>query len=158
MSSEINLQDWQQNFIATNLIAIGYNSWLGYLNGDRGVVVCSTNSPHLSISGETFPSHFVPRCNLAPFLNAWLAAPDTVLMQRHFMNGHILQAVDSYNPKTDVVLLLEHGYQAAFCYLQNLPITPPECFQIVCQRRADFQFNTLSSHSEGVTNQQPNIF
>lgn len=32
MTSEINLQDWQQNFISTNLIAIGYNSWLGYLN------------------------------------------------------------------------------------------------------------------------------
>lgn len=144
MSSEINLQDWQQNFIATNLIAIGYNAWFGYLKGDRGVVVCSMNSPHLGISGETFPSHFVPRHNLAPFLNAWLAAPDTVLMQRHFMNGHILQAVDTYNPETDVVLLLEYGNQVAFCYLTNLPITPPRSFQIVSQRRDDFHMSSTS--------------
>lgn len=148
MTSEINPQDWQQNFIATNLIAIGYNAWLGYLNGDRGAVICSTNYPHLSISGETFPSHFVPRRNIAPFLNAWLAATDTVIMQRHFMNGHILQAVDSYNPETDAVLLLEYGNQVAFCYLTNLPITPPQSFQIVCQRWADFSPNLTPSNQE----------
>ena len=139
MTSEINPQDWQKDFISTNLITIGYNAWLGYLNGNRGAVICRTNSPHLGVSGETFTSHFVPRKNLAAFLNAWLAAPDTVLIQRHFMNGHILQAVDSYNPETDVVFLLESGNQVAFCYLTNLPITPLQCFQIICKRWADFQ-------------------
>ena len=43
--------------------------------------------------------HFVPRKNLAAFVNFWLAEPDTVLLQRHLMNIHILQAVDSYNPE-----------------------------------------------------------
>lgn len=50
----------------------------------------------------------VSRQNLAPFLNAWLSAPDTILLQRHFMNGHILQAVDSYNPEKDAVFLIEY--------------------------------------------------
>ncbi|MBH8577574.1 hypothetical protein I8752_32335 [Nostocaceae cyanobacterium CENA369] len=27
MTTEINTQDWQQYFIATNLLAIGYNAW-----------------------------------------------------------------------------------------------------------------------------------
>ncbi|MDF5708323.1 MAG: hypothetical protein PUP90_11725 [Nostoc sp. S4] len=139
MTTEINTQDWQQDFIATNLLAIGYNAWVGYLGGERGVVICSTNSPHLSMTGETFRAHFIPRKNLAAFLNAWLAAPDTVLLQRHFMNAHILEAVDKYNPHIDVVFLLEYGNQAGFFYLTNLPITPPQCYQAICKEWAEFQ-------------------
>ena len=138
MTPDINSQDWQQNFISTNLIAIGYNAWRGYLNEKRGVVICSTNSPDLGVCGETFKAHFVPRQNLAPFLNSWLSAPDTILLQRHFMNGHILEAVDSYNPEKDVVFLLEYENQVAFCYLTNLPITPPQCFQTVCKKLVEF--------------------
>ncbi len=40
--------DWQQEFIATNLLAIGYNAWSGYLSGERGALICSTNSPAVS--------------------------------------------------------------------------------------------------------------
>ncbi len=139
MTPEINTQDWQQAFIATNILAIGYNAWIGYLGGERGVVICSTNSPHLSMAGETFKAHFIPRKNLAAFLNAWLAAPDTVLLQRHFMNAHILEAVDKYNPQKDVVFLLE------YCHKAKLPITPPQCYQTVCKEWAEFQpHHTLS--------------
>ncbi|MEH2422143.1 MAG: hypothetical protein V7K48_14870 [Nostoc sp.] len=139
MTPEKNTQDWQQAFIATNILAIGYNAWVGYLEGERGVVICSTNSPHLGIVGETFKAHFISRKNLAGFLNAWLIAPDTILLQRHFMNAHILEAVDNYNPQTDVVFLLEYGHQAGFFYLTKLPITPPQCYQSVCKEWAEFQ-------------------
>ncbi|QMS86585.1 hypothetical protein HUN01_03010 [Nostoc edaphicum CCNP1411] len=139
MTTEINTQDWQQAFIATNILAIAYNAWIGYLGGERGVVICSTNSPHLSMAGETFKAHFIPRKNLAAFLNAWLTAPDTVLLQRHFMNAHILEAVDKYNPQKDIVFLLEYGNQAGFFYLTNLPITPPQCYHTVRKEWAKFQ-------------------
>jgi hypothetical protein len=139
MTNEINAQNWQQTFISTNLLAIGYNAWIGYLNGERGAVICSTNAPELGIYGETFKAHFVPRSRLAAFLNAWLAFPDTVLLQRHFMNAHILQAVDKYNPQTDVVFLLEYGNQAAFFHLTHLPITPPQCYEIICKEWTEFQ-------------------
>ncbi|MHC5848737.1 hypothetical protein [Nostoc sp.] len=145
MTPEINIQDWQQAFITTNILAIGYNAWIGYLGGERGVVICSTNSQHLSMAGETFKAYFIPRKNLAAFLNAWLAAPDTILLQRHFMNAHILEAVDKYNPQKDVVFLLESGHQAGFFYLTNLPITPPQCYQTVCKEWTEFQpHHTLS--------------
>lgn len=139
MTDEIDIQNWQQAFISTNLLAIGYNAWVGYLSGERCAVICSTNTPQLGVCGETFKAHFVPRSRLAAFLNAWLASPDTVLLQRHFMNAYILQAVDKYNPQTDVVFLLEGGNQATFFYLTNLPITPPKCYQILCKEWAEFQ-------------------
>lgn len=144
MPFETTAQDWQQNFIATNLLVIGYNAWVGYLGGERGVVICSLNSPLVGVAGETFKAHFVPRRRLAAFLNAWLAAPDTVILQRHHMNGHILQAVDTCNPLTDVILLLESGQQVTFSYLRNLPIAPPQCYEHICKEWAEFQpQNTL---------------
>lgn len=132
-------QDWQQDFISINLLAIGYNAWMGYLGGERGVVVCGLNSPLIGVAGETFKAHFVPRRRLAAFLNAWLAAPDTVILQHHQMSGHILHAVDTCNPLTDVILLLESGQQVTFFYLRNLPITPPQCYEQICKEWAEFQ-------------------
>ncbi len=131
--------DWQQDLIATNLLALGYNAWTGYLNGERGAVVCSTNTPTMGIAGEGFKAYFVPRSRLAAFLNAWLAAPDTVILRHHFMNAHILEAVDTYNPDTEIVFLLESFHQITFFYLKSLPITPPQCYEQVCKSWEEFQ-------------------
>lgn len=139
MSEAPDALNWQQDFIATNLLAIGYNAWMGYLGSDRGAIICSTNSPAVGIAGESFKSYFVPRSRLAAFLNAWLAAPDTVILHHHFMNAHILEAVDTYNPTTGVVLLLESFNQVTFFYLKNLPITPPQCYEQVCKEWEEFQ-------------------
>jgi len=130
--------NWQHDFITTNLMAIGYNAWAGYLTGNRGAVICSTNNPQIGIAGETFKSHFVARPRLAAFLNAWLAAPDTVILRHHFMNAHILEAVDSYNPETEVVFLLESGSHVTFFYLKYLPITPPVCYEHICKEWEEF--------------------
>jgi hypothetical protein len=139
MSKAPELMDWQQEFIATNLLAIGYNAWAGYLGGERGALICSTNSPTVGITGESFHSYFVRRSRLAAFLNAWLAAPDTVILRHHFMNAQILEAVDSYNPMTELVFLMESFDQATFFYLKNLPISPPQCYEQVCKTWEEFQ-------------------
>ncbi len=131
--------DWQQDLIATNLLALGYNAWAEYLDGGRGAVICSTNTPIVDIAGEGFKAYFVPRSRLAAFLNAWLAAPDTVILRHHFMNAHILEAVDTYNPDTDIVFLLESFDQMTFFYLKSLPITPPQCYEQVCKSWEEFQ-------------------
>jgi tRNA A37 threonylcarbamoyltransferase TsaD len=80
---------------------------------------------------------------MAPFLNAWLAAPDTVILNHHHINGHILQAVDCYNPETDVILLLESGGRASFLYLRNLPIPPHQSYEVV--RRGWDEFKPTES-------------
>lgn len=130
--------NWEQEFIATNFMAIAYNAWAGYLSGSRGVVVCSTHNPHLGITGETFSAAFVPRFRLAPFLNAWLSIPDTRIVRHHFMNAHILEAVDTYCPETEVIFLLESGNQVTFFYLKHLPLTPPECYDRISRMRDEF--------------------
>lgn len=133
--------NWQESFVATNLSPLGYNAWSGFLAGERGAVVCSLNSPQLGITGESFPAHYIPRSRLAPFLNAWLATPDTVILTHHHITSHILNAVDGYNPETDVILLLESGAQASFLYLRNLPIKPPRGYEIVCKGWEEFHLS-----------------
>jgi hypothetical protein len=130
---------WQESFVATNLLVLAYNAWCGFLAGERGTVVCSLQSPHLGLTGERFEAHYVPRSRLAPFLNAWLALPDTVIQNHHHITSHILQAVDGYNPETDVILLLESGNQASFLYLRHLPIPPPQGYEIICKSWEEFQ-------------------
>ena len=153
-----NSSDWQQDFIATNLLAIGYNAWNGYLKIGRGVIVCSTNSPLLDRLGETFKTHFVPRPRLAAFLNAWLATPDTVILQGHHLNGHILDAVDNYNPEQDVILLLESGTRVSFFYLKHLPITPLESYQSINQVWSEFQPSANYQHQTKPDKHLINLF
>ncbi len=148
MSEAPEAMDWQQGFIATNLLAIGYNAWMGYLGSDRGALVCSTNSSAVGIAGESFKPYFVPRSRLAAFLNAWLAAPDTVILRHHFMNAHILEAVDTYNPTTGVVFLLESFNQVTFFYLKDLPITPLQCYEQVCKEWEEFQLQPAQVNVE----------
>ena len=139
MSQTKDRSNWHQDLIATNLLVIGYNAWAGHLRQKRGAIVCSTNSPTLGVGGESFKTHFVGQSNLAPFLNAWLTAPNTAILPHRFMIAHILEVVDNYDPTTEVVLLLESFDQATFFYLKNLPITPPQCYEQVRKTWDEFQ-------------------
>ena len=136
--------DWQQNFVATNLLTLGYNAWCGFLARARGAVVCRLNSPQLGITGESFQAYYVPRSRLAPFLNAWLAVPDTVILNHHHVTNHILQAADGYKPETDIILLLESGDRTSFLYLQNLPLPPPQSYAAILKGWDDFKPAGLS--------------
>ena len=139
MSQTNDISIWHQDFIASNLLVIGYNAWAGHLRQKRGAIVCSLNSAMVGVTGESFKTHFVGRSRLAPFLNTWLAAPDTAILPHNFMIAHILEVVDNYDPTTEVVLLLESFDQATFFYLKNLPITPPQCYDQVRKTWDEFQ-------------------
>ena len=139
MREATDRSNWAQEFVASNLLVIGYNAWAGHLSQKRGAIVCSTNSPIVGISGESFKTHFVGRSRLMPFLKAWLEAPDRAVLPHCHMINHILEVVDNYSPTTEVVLLLESFDQATFFYLKNLPITPPQCYEQVCKTWDDFQ-------------------
>jgi len=153
MSETNDGSDWHQDFIASNLLVIGYNAWAGHLSQERGAIVCSLNSPMVGVAGESFKTHFIGRSRLAPFLNAWLAAPDTAILSHHFMIAHILEVVENYQPRTEVVLLLESFDGASFFYLKNLPITPPQCYEQVCKTWDDFQPGVSAGQNEQANSQ-----
>lgn len=106
-------------------------------------------SSTVGIGGESFKTHFVGHSRLVPFLNAWLAPPDTAILPHRFMINHIVEAVDNYNPTTEVVLLLKSFDRATFFNLKNLPLTPSQCYEQVCNTWDEFQpgVNTWQNES-----------
>ena len=38
MSGINDISKWQQDFIASNLLVLGYNAWVGHLSCERGAV------------------------------------------------------------------------------------------------------------------------
>ena len=153
MSQTNDRSNWHQDFIASNLLVIGYNAWAGHLRQKRGAIVCSLNSPMVGVAGESFKTHFIGRSRLVPFLNAWLEAPDTAILPHHFMITHILEVVDNYDPTTEVVLLLESFDQVTFFYLKNLPITPPQCYDQVRKTWEEFQPGVSAGQDEQANSQ-----
>ncbi|MFN3679629.1 hypothetical protein [Thermosynechococcus sp.] len=151
----MELTEWQDQWIAANLLSLGYNAWVGYLSAGAGVVVCTTNTPQVGVTGETFSAHYVPRQRLAPFLNAWLAVPDTVILHHHFMSAHILEAADSYDPQRECLLLLESGQQVTFFYLKNLPVPPPAAYQYLCRYWEEVKPQRKVSSEESVGGDRP---
>ena len=139
MSEVTDRSDWHQDFLASNLLVLGYNAWAGHLSQKRGAIVCSLNSPMVGVAGESFKTHFIGRSHLVPFLNAWLKAPERAILPHHFMIAHILEVVDNYSPTREIVFLLESFDEATFFYLKNLPITPPQCYEQVRKTWDEFQ-------------------
>ncbi len=62
-----------------------------------------------------------------------------MILRHHFMNAHILEALDCKNPTTELVFLMESFNQVTFFSLKNLPITPPQCYEQLCKTWEEFQ-------------------
>ncbi|ESA33245.1 hypothetical protein N836_22175 [Leptolyngbya sp. Heron Island J] len=74
--------------------------------------------------------------------------PDTAILPHHFMIAHILEAVDNYDPTTEVIFLLESFEKVTFFYLKNLPITPPQCYGQVRKTWDEFKPGVSALQSE----------
>jgi hypothetical protein len=120
--------DWVHAFVQANLLVVGYNAWSGYRTGERGAVVCSTNTAN----EMGYCTYYVPRSRLPRFLRAWLGSDQAGAYQA------ILQATEAYNPDSDAILLLEVGERLWYYYLSKLAIPPPDCYAQLDCRRAEF--------------------
>ncbi|MBF2014168.1 MAG: hypothetical protein IGS23_02925 [Rivularia sp. T60_A2020_040] len=133
MSKELNF---------TNFLLIGYTAWKGFSKMGRGAVFCQIKKvdlprfPFLSVRGkshcvdEVVGTHFLPKKELLAYLHEWMIAKETITS--------ILQAVDSYNPQQDMIILAKDGSQIEVDILQNSVMTPIECYQQIRQRWDEF--------------------
>ncbi|MCX7593526.1 MAG: hypothetical protein N2235_07160 [Fischerella sp.] len=127
----------------TNFLLISYTAWKGFLKSGRGAVVCNTNDAvdlfritYTTITGkkilpdETLNIHFVTKVRLTDCLSEW------ILHQKKITQ--ILTAVDTYNPQKEIILFIKFNSSVEVNILQNLVISPPECYQYVCRRQEEF--------------------
>ncbi len=143
----------------TNFLLIGYTAWKGFIESGRGCVVCYLYEVGLSPSASAkknsflFPLmmgrskgiqneeslspgdiqgiHFVTKPILKAYLNEWILEKEST--------KYILEQVDTYNPETDVLMLIKIGSQIEVNVLPNVAISPSECYKQVCDKWDNFR-------------------
>ncbi|NET54817.1 MAG: hypothetical protein F6K47_00995 [Symploca sp. SIO2E6] len=129
---------WQNLFIQQNLFSLGYTAWNGYLNTGKGIVVCNvvdtiSSKINWEVDRVTFHQEFIPQGQVEAYLQALELQLEAVTA--------LLKAITTYDPNQAIVLLIigNDVVDINFFYLQNMPITPPQCYQQVCKTWEEFQ-------------------
>jgi hypothetical protein len=126
------------DLFAQNFLWMGYYAWQGYLNGDRGAIVISSDVDWLDDSdyvwtGSAAPKlnfRYIPQPQLAWYLQEWLVPANSI--------DSILAAVANYQPETELVFALQSGTTVDIGWCQRLKTSPPDCYQQVCRRWSEF--------------------
>lgn len=131
-----NFGYWQNSFIHTNLLVMGYTAWKGFQSFGRGVVLCEvdtqvTHSTITSLDTVPFFLQFLPGDLIRYYLQSQSICSSMI--------SSILPAAATYNPHEDILLVLKAHSQIEVNFLHKLKITPPECYEQVCNRWEEFQ-------------------
>jgi hypothetical protein len=142
ISSKRRLIKLSRELNFTNFLLIGYTAWKGFSQLGRGAVFChikkvdlpripfSTVRAKYHCADEIVSTHFLMQTDLKAYLHEWMVVSETI--------DHILEAVDTYKPKQDMILLVKDGSQIEVNILQNPLMTPLECYQQVRQQWHEF--------------------
>ena len=127
---------WQNQFILHNILTIGYTAWNGYVNLGKGMVVCDvvdTIPPSInwSVDTVTFNLAFVPQGQVTSYLQTLELEKDAVTA--------LHKAIATYDPTQAIVILIVGNDTVDINLLQNLRISPAECYRQVQQRWVEFQ-------------------
>jgi hypothetical protein len=127
---------WQNLFIHQNIFSIGYTAWNGFWHLGRGIVVCQINTPingsiNWSVDTVKYDLQFIFQSHATAYLEQLELEQNTV--------SNLLQIVASYEPETAIIFILLANNQIDINLLQNLAISPVECYEQVCKRWEEFQ-------------------
>lgn len=129
------IECWQNNFIQSNLPVIGYFAWRGFMNVGRGLTVCTVDTQVLSLQSNSLIT--------VPFKTQFVSVSTTIeYLEKTGIEKvtarSIQSVIQSYTSQSELVLLLSVDRQLEIVLLQNLAITPVECYQQVSQRWQEF--------------------
>lgn len=128
--------EWQSRFIHHHILSLGHVAWGGYRALGRGLVVCELLEPvppYIDWRTETvaFEQRFVPQANVAAYLEPLGLQPA--------VRPALLSAIAAYDPNQAMVVLVQGNGSFDLNLLQNLAISPADCYRQVQQRWAEFQ-------------------
>jgi hypothetical protein len=133
---------WQNAFIRSNAAVIGYYAWSGFEAMGAGLVVCQVEAPPLPIPRLhvwKFKTQFIPQYAVESGLREF--GVDSVTIPG------LVQAIGRYDPKRDVMLLIQAGLQVEVDWFRNSHLSPPECYLQVRDRWEEFFPCSLLSES-----------
>jgi len=127
---------WQNLFIHQNILPIGHTAWNGFLHQGPGLVACKINTPingyvNWSVDTIKYDLQFISQLHATAYLQQLELEQNTV--------SNLLQIIASYEPKAAIIFLSIANGQIDINLLQNLAISPVECYEQVCKRWEEFQ-------------------
>ncbi len=118
-----SLGDWQPLFIREYWLPLGHIAWQGFLQQGRGLVRCevyaSTATVDWSRTAVSYSARFVPERDWAACGHALGLAPEQW--------PAVAEALATYNPAQDAILLLIGDSRPCISYLKGWAVPPPEC-------------------------------
>ena len=128
--------NWQSLFIRENFLSLGHTAWQGFITQGRGIVIChlaieDMSSINWSLDLVEYEAHFLNELEVALYLQL-LNLKDREIAQ-------LIDKVHKYNPESEMLLLIKEKSSIYINLLQNMAVTPAECYQQVQQRQSEFQ-------------------
>lgn len=127
---------WQNLFIHQNILSIGHTAWNGFLHLGRGIVACKIDTPingsvNWSLDTIKYDLQFISQFQANAYLQQLELEENTV--------SNLLEIIASYKPNEAIIFLSIARSQIDINLLQNLAISPVECYEQVCNRWEEFQ-------------------
>ena len=126
---------WQGLFIQQNFLQIGYAGWNGYLKLGQGLVTCKITtsisaSTHWSLDPVAFEQEFIAQAQVERYLRM-LEVDREVVVSIH-------TTIATYDPTQAIVLMIRSDRDVQISLLQNLKISPAECYKQVQHHWREF--------------------
>ena len=134
----LKCNSWQPRFIQDNFLWIGYHALRGFETNGRGFILYLVEPPtpdlDLSFHIWQFRTEFIATesassCLLTMGVNPHQIAP-------------LMQAIAEYDPHQEIIMAMKIDQQIEIFSLQNLKISPSECYQQVSDRWDEFTPNS----------------
>jgi len=129
---------WQNLFIRENLLPLGHAAWQGFITQGRGIVVCDVvlvdaESVDWNSDIVEYTLQFVPLPNISAYLQS--LSLEATLIER------LIDTVQTYDPAQAILLLIYENGRVDINLLQNLKVSPMDCYQQVQRRWVEFQLD-----------------
>lgn len=129
---------WQNQFIRENLLPLGHAAWQGFITQGRGMVVCDVTivedeSVDWNSDIVEYTVRFVSLSDVSVYLQTLNL--EATLIER------LIDTVQTYDPAQSVLLLINEDGRADINLLQNLKVSPVDCYQQVQRRWVEFQLD-----------------
>ena len=132
-------RSWQPQFIRDNFLLIGYHALRGFTTLGKGITVCTVVPP----AADFKPSFHIWKFRTR-FIAAESAAPNLLEMGISSCQiPSLIQAIAAYDPQQEIILAMNIDQQLEVYCLQNLKISPSECYKQVCDRWDEFMPHEL---------------
>jgi hypothetical protein len=129
--------DRQVAFIRDNFLVIGYSAWVGFKQMGAGAILCDIQIPPIGTELRLQPWNFTSTFLSSQYLVDYLRP-----LKIPFAASLIRRSAE-YNPRQEIVLIIQFGASVEIVLLTNLPTSPPASYQLVLDRWDEFMVDDL---------------